>query len=161
MKHTTLTIFLVLGVGLAACPSMDRDAANGPEAREDAEDAKAQRDKAKTEAKEAAHAMRDYVYAEKTEFVAEMKKDLTAIQADLDRLSAEVEQSSGKAKADAKVELEAAREQWAEAKVQLEAAESATEDTWDDVKGGFKKSYHELKTSMANARQWLSDEIEP
>ena len=161
MTHTTLTIVLLLGVGLAGCPSTDRDTANGPEAREDAQDAKAQRDKAKTETKEAAHAMRDYVYAEKTEFVAEMKKDMVVIQADLDRLSAEVEQSSGKAKADAKVELDAARKQWAEAKAQLDAAESATEDTWDDVKDGFKKSYGELKTSMANARQWLSDEIEP
>jgi gas vesicle protein len=105
--------------------------------------------------------MRDYVYAEKTEFVDAMKKDLAAIEADLDRLSAEVEQSRGEARAKAKLELEAARKKWAEAKAQLDAAEAATEDTWEDVKRGFKKSYGELKESIAEARQWLSDEIEP
>jgi hypothetical protein len=159
MKHTTLTLLLLLDAGLAGgCSSKDRDAANGPENRESADE---QRDKAKTETKEAAHAMRDYVYAEKAEFVAQMKKDLTGIQADMDRLSAEVERSNGEAKAKAKLELDAAREKWGKAKLQLDAAESATEDTWEDVKVGFEKSYGELKDSIAQTRQWLSDEIEP
>lgn len=159
MKHTTLTLLIVLAAGLAGgCPTKDRDVANEPEKRGSAEEP---RDKAKAETKEAAQALRDYAYAEKTEFVDEMKKDLAAAQADLDRLAAEVERSRGKAKADAKLELDAAREKWTQAKAQLDAAENATEETWDDVKGGFKKSYGELEGSIANARQWLSDEIEP
>ncbi len=163
MKHATLMILLLLATGLAAgCPALDRDTADEPKARGPAEERRDEaKEKVKTETKEAAQAMRDYVYAERAVFVAEMKKDLAAAQADLDRLSAEVDQSSGEAKADAKRKLDAAREKWAQTKAQLDAAESATEDTWEDVKGGVKKSYGELKESIADARQWLSDEIEP
>jgi hypothetical protein len=163
MKHTTPTILLLLGAGFTGgCPAQDRDAADGSKARGSAEERRDEaKEKVRTETKEAAQAMRDYVYAERTEFVAEMKKDLAAAQADLDRLSAEVDRSSGEAKAKAKLELDAAREKWAQAKVRLDAAESATEDTWEDVKRGFKESQAELKKSIANTRQWLSDEIEP
>ena len=163
MNHTTLTILLLLGAGVAGgCPAKDRDTANEPEERGSAEQRRDEaKESVKKETKEATQAMRDYVYAERAVFVAEMKKDLAAAQADLDRLSAEVDQSSGEAKAKAKLELDAAREKWAQAKVRLDAAESATEDTWEDVKRGFKESHDELKESIAEARQWLSDEIEP
>ena len=90
-----------------------------------------------------------------------MTKELADIQTELDRLSAKVEKSTGEAKAEAKLKLEAAREQWAKAKKQLEAAQGATESTWDDVKSGVKKSYGELQDSVAKARQWVSDKIEP
>ena len=53
------------------------------------------------------------------------------------------------------------RKKWAQAKKQLDRAESATESTWNDVKGGFEKSYGELKDSFEKTRQWLSEKIEP
>jgi phage host-nuclease inhibitor protein Gam len=111
--------------------------------------------------KEAAQSMQDYTYAQKAEFVAKMKKDLAEIQEELDRLSAKVDRSSGAVKADAATQLEAVREKWAQAKKQLDQAGSATESSWDDVKGGFKNIYGELKDSFDKTRQWISDKIEP
>jgi chromosome segregation ATPase len=140
------------------CKSTDGNSAVGPKQRETAA---AQLDKAKTETKEAAQAMQDYTYAQKAEFIDKMKKELVGIQEELDRLSARVDTSIGAEKADAKTKLEAVREKWARAKKQLDQAESATESDWDDVKGGFKKSYGELKDSFEKTRQWLSDKIEP
>jgi hypothetical protein len=119
------------------------------------------RDRARTETEEAAHAMQDYAYAQKVEFVDEMRKELVDIQEELDRLSAKVERSSGAAKAEARTQLDAVREKWAQAKKQLDQAESATESTWDDVMGAFKKSYGELEDAIVKTRQWLSDKIEP
>jgi len=159
MKHTILVITFLLVAGLAvSCASTDGKSAAGPRQRENAA---AQLDKAKMETKEAAQAMQDYTYAQKAEFVDKMKKELAEIQEELDRLSAKVEKSSGAAKAEAKKQLEAVREKWALAKKQLDQAESATESTWDSVKGGFKKSYGELKDSFEKTRQWLSEKIEP
>jgi chromosome segregation ATPase len=159
MRHTILVIaFLLVAAFAVGCKSTDGKSAAETKQRENAA---AQLDKAKTETKEAAQAVQDYAYAQKTEFVEKMKKELVEIQEELDRLSAKVERSSAAAKADAKVKLEAVREKWAQAKKQLDQAESATESTWDDVKGGFKKLYGELKDSFDKTRQWLSDKIEP
>jgi hypothetical protein len=48
-----------------------------------------------------------------------------------------------------------------QAKKQLDLAESATESSWEDVKGSFKKSLDDLKDSIDKTRQWLSDKIAP
>ena len=117
--------------------------------------------KAKAATKEAAQAMQDYAFTQKTEFVATMNKELVAIQEELDQLTAKVESSGGAAKADAKAKLEAAREKWALTKRALDQAESATESSWSDVKGGFRQSYAGLKDSIAMTRRWLSDKIAP
>jgi hypothetical protein len=117
-------------------------------------------EKAEVETKEAAKASQDYAYARKAEFVAKMKKDLADIQAEIDRLSARVDKSSGAAKADAKTRLEAVRQSWAQARKRLDEAEGATESTWDDVKGGVRKSYGEVKDSFEKTRDWMSGKIE-
>ena len=90
-----------------------------------------------------------------------MNGRLAEIQEELDRLSAKVDRSSGVVKVEGETQLEAVREKWAQAKKQLDRAESATESTWDDVKGGFETLYGELKDSFEKTRQWLSDKIEP
>jgi hypothetical protein len=90
-----------------------------------------------------------------------MKKDLVSIQEELDGLGAKVESAGGSAKAEAKVKLAAVREKWAQAKKQVDRAETATASDWDDVKGGFKQSYADLKDSFDKTRQWLSDKIAP
>ena len=159
MKHTILVItFFLVAAFAVSCTSKAGKSAAEAKHRETAE---AQLDKAKTETKEAAQAVQDYAYAQKAEFVDNMKKELVEIQEELDRLSAKVDRSSAAAKADAKAKLEAVREKWAQAKKQLDQAESATESTWNDVKGGFKKLYGELRDSFDKTRQWLSDTIEP
>jgi len=159
MRHTILIITLILVAGLAvSCASTEGKQAAGPK---HGETAAAQLDKAKTETKETAQAVKDYTYAQKTEFVAWMKKELAELQEQLDRLSAKVESSSGAAKADAKIKLDAVREKWTQVKKQLDQAEGATESTWDDVKAGIKKSYGDVKDSFDTTRQWLSDKIAP
>ena len=172
MRHTILIITFLLVAGLAVgCTPKDGKSAAGPKHRETAaaqreaetktkEADQAGRDYAHAQ-KEAVEARQDYAYAQKAEFVDKMKKELVGIQEELDRLSAKVDRSRGAAKAEAKTQLEAVRAKWAQAKKQLDRAESATESTWDDVKGGFKKSYGELKDSFEKTRQWLSEKIEP
>jgi len=158
MRHGILIISFLLVAALAVgCTPTDEKSAVGPEESKTA----AQFDKAKTEMKEAAQSMQDYTYAQKAEFVDNMKKELNEIQEELDRLSAKVDRSSGAVKADAETQLEAVREKWAQAKKQLDRAGSATESTWDDVKGGFEKIYGELEDSFEKTRQWISDKIEP
>ncbi len=90
-----------------------------------------------------------------------MKKELAEIQNELDQLSAKIDKSSGAVKADAKTQLEALREKWAQAKKQLDQAESSTESTWEKVKDNLKKYYGELKDSLEKTRRWLSDKIKP
>ena len=140
--------FLVAGFALG-CPSKPPETAF------------AQRDRVRTESREALQAARDYAYAERAEFVGEMKKDLAEIQGEMDRLRARIERSSGEAQADARARLDAVRAKWDQAKAQLDRAEGATESTWDDVKGGFRKVHGDLKESFLQTRQWLGDKIAP
>jgi uncharacterized membrane-anchored protein YhcB (DUF1043 family) len=159
MRHMMMVITFLFIAGLAVgCASTDGKSAVGSR---QSETAAAQLDKGQADTKEAAQAIQDYPYAQKAEFVDKMKKDLAEIQKELDRLSAKVDKSSGAAKEDAKTQLNAVREKWAQAKKQLDQAESATESTWDDVKSGVKKSYGELKDSFTKTRQWLGEKIEP
>jgi len=150
MRYETLFILMLLVAALpSGCNSPDGTSAIA-----------AQRDKAKTETTEALQASADYVNAEKVVFVEKMKKELVAIQKDLNRLSAKIDQSSGAAKADAKIKVKELQEKWAQAKLRLDQAESASASTWNDVKVGFKQSYDDLKDSFDKTRQWLSDKIE-
>jgi gas vesicle protein len=157
MKHKQLAItFLAITVFAVGCkPSAENSAT-------ETRDATAQQfDKVKKETKEAAQEMKDYAYAQKAEFVTKMQDQLSEINRDLDQLSAKVEKANDAAKAEAKPKLEALREQAAKLNKQLDEAKSATESTWDDVKGGFKKGYSELKNAFQQARQWVSDKIAP
>ncbi len=151
MRHAKLTIMaFAITIFAVGCSSTGGKAA--PES---------QPGEVKTEVKEAGRAIRDYTYDQKDDFVKATKQELADIQAELDRLEAKVERSSGAVKDEAKLKLAAVREKWSAVKVRLEQAEQATEATWDDVQSGFKAAYHDLASSFASARQWLSDKIEP
>ena len=159
MKQTTpfFTFFFVATLAVG-CTFADKENAAEPN---DGSTAAVQLENARTENRMAGREMEDYAYAQRAEFVREMKEELTKIEGELDRLSAEIEDSSGAAKADAKVKLAAVREKWVQAQNQLNRAEGATDSTWDDVKGGFDESYTDLKDAFVDSRQWLSDKIEP
>lgn len=149
LRHTILVITFPLVTALAVgCGSKQGESA-------------AARDRAMMETEEAAQAMQDYAYAQKAEFVDEMRRELADIQEELDRLSARVERSSGVAKAEARTQLDAVREKWAQVNTQLDQAESANESTWDDMMGAFKESYAALEDSFEKTRQWMSDKIAP
>ena len=118
-------------------------------------------DKAKTETAAAAHDMKEYTFAQKTEFVTKMQGQLDALNKDLDQLSAKIESSSDTIKADAKPKLQALRDQSAALTKHLENARNATESTWDSVKATSQKAFDSAKDGFQQARQWLSDKIQP
>jgi ABC-type transporter Mla subunit MlaD len=118
-------------------------------------------DKAKTETAEAARDMKDYTFAQKGEFVTKMQGQLDALNKDLDQLSAKIESSSDAIKADAKPKLQALRDQSAQLAKQLDNARNATESTWDSVKATSQKAFDSAKDGFQQARQWVSDKIQP
>jgi len=120
-----------------------------------------QMDKAKTETASAAQDMKNYTYAQKSEFVTKMQTQLDALNKDLDQLSAKIESSSDTIKADAKPKLQALRDQSAALTKHLENARNATESTWDSVKATSQKAFDSAKDGFQQARQWLSDKIQP
>ena len=159
MQHRMLTGVFLAGAALAVgvTPMHGTSAA----VSEQGETAATKRDRAESETKDAAEATRDYAYAQRAEWVRNMKAELAKIKNELDRLSAKVDRSGGAAKADARAKLKSVRKNWVQAKKQLDQAGSATESTWDEVKDRIGKSYRELKDSVEETRQWLSDKIAP
>jgi len=118
-------------------------------------------DKAQTATENAAHDMKDYAFAQKAEFVTKMQGQLDALNKDLDQLSAKIESSSDAIKADAKPKLQALRDQSAQLTKQLDNARNATESTWDSVKATSQEAFDSAKDGFQQARQWLSDKIQP
>jgi archaellum component FlaC len=148
MKHKTLVItFLSVTAFAVGCKKE--------------ETASQQLDNVKTETKAAAREMKDYSFAQKAEFTEKMQTQLAEINRDLDQISAKIEKSSDPAKAEAKLKLQALREQVAKLNKQVEEAKSATESTWGDVKAAFNKGYSELKDGFQQARQWVSEKVAP
>jgi ABC-type transporter Mla subunit MlaD len=120
-----------------------------------------QLDKAQNKTAAAAQDMKDYTYARKTEFVANMQGQLDALNKDLDQLSAKIDSSSDTVKTEAKPKLQALRDQTAELTKQLDKARNATESTWDSVKATSQKAFDSVKDGFQQARQWVSDKIQP
>ena len=120
-----------------------------------------QLDKAKAETTAAAQDMKNYTFAQKAEFVTKMQAQLDALNKDLDQLSAKIDSSSDTVKAEAKPKLQALRDQTAELTKQLDNARNATESTWDSVKATSQKTFDSVKDGFQQARQWLSDKIQP
>src|SRR5688572_14501587 len=93
---------------------------------------------------EAITAITDYTYAQKEEFVDAAQRELSDIQAEMDRLRTKVDNSTGEVRADAKAKLEVVREKWAVVKAQVDEAETATEETWEDVQQGYQTAQSDL-----------------
>ena len=163
MKRTIRIIgFLLLeGVGglVMSCVEPTHDDAKD-QSDEPGNPAK-ERENAMTATKEAAEALKVYAYAERDEFIDVANRDLAEIQAEMDRLRQVAARSRGAARADAEAKLEVVAERWADAKAHVERAESATESTWEDAQARYRKTRSDLKTSLDESRQWLSDRIEP
>ena len=159
MKHKIRAFSCCLGAVLVmGCTSTNGESAALAKLHANAE---TQSNKAKAEVQVADQAWQDYSYAQRAQFVDKTKRDLDGIHDELERLAAKVEKLDGAAKADAKTKLAVVQDKWTQAKKQLGRAESATESGWDEMQGGFKKAYHELKESFDTMRQWLSDKIAP
>jgi phage host-nuclease inhibitor protein Gam len=110
---------------------------------------------------DASQDMKDYNYSEKDDFVRKMQGQMDDINRDLDQLSMKIEKSDAAAQAEDRPKLKALRDQVVVLNQQLEKAKTADATAWDDIKSGMKKGYADLKTGIANARQWASEKIAP
>jgi hypothetical protein len=160
MKHRVRIIgLLVFGVLATSCNKpKDEDS----KAQSDQPGTAAtQREKAITATKEAAQSVRVYAYAERDEFIDAANRELSDIQAEMERLRRVIDRSSGATRADAEARLKVVSDRWAAAKAQLDSAEAATEASWEDVQSRYRAARGDLKRSFDDARQWLSERIEP
>jgi len=123
-----------------------------------AENTRQHMQKARKESTEAVQATKDYAYAARDELVKDIQNDLAAINGALLELSAKADRS---AKADAKAKLQALRDGAAKLTRELEKVNTAQEAAWDHVKADLRKSNEDLKSSVAQARVWLSDKVAP
>jgi chromosome segregation ATPase len=150
MKNTILaTTFFAIAAIAVGCKPTDNTSTSQ------------QLEKVKTETRADAQAMKEYAYAQKAEFVTAMQVQLDTLNKDIDALAKKIDNSSDEVKADAKPKLQALRDKAAELNKQLDEAKNASESTWDSVKVGSEKAYHDLKDDFQQARQWASDKIAP
>lgn len=157
MKTTyTLCIVLLLAVLGAGCKPTENDpyspatntaAPAAPETR--------------TNAGASESSLTNYTYAQKDQFVEQMRGEIADLKKEADQLGERIERSSGGAKEEAKVRLGELRGKVAELEKKLEGAESASADTWEEMKAGFNRSYEEMKKMFNEGRQWLSEKIAP
>jgi leucyl aminopeptidase (aminopeptidase T) len=118
-------------------------------------------EKVQKETREAVEASKSYAYAQREAFAAKVREQIAHLQTEIDQLSLRAENSSAAAKEDAQKALAEVREKVAKLNERLAEVPTATESTWDNVRDGLDKSYDEIKKSVNQARQWLSEKIAP
>jgi cytochrome c556 len=118
-------------------------------------------DKAQDAVKDASMDLKNYTYERKAEFVAAMNKQVAVLEINIKELSSMIEKSSDKVKTEAEPKLAALRQQSELLTKQVEAISKSTPTTWDGIKADANSAYVSLKDSLAQARQWVSDKIEP
>jgi TolA-binding protein len=103
----------------------------------------------------------DYSFEKKDEFVAKMKEQLNDVNREIEKLSAKASSSADSAGKDAKERLERLQDKSASLKIEINKTESATESTWNDVKASSKKVYGDVKDSLRDAGNWVSEKVNP
>lgn len=161
MKRKSLIIGLFSAATFVVVVGCKQETGGSSTAAETRPDPSVQLDQVKQKTKEAMDATADYAYAQKLEYAAKIRAQLSELDKEVDRLSARVEASSASTKAEATAKLEALREKVRQLGEKLDGVPGATEATWNDVKAGLKSGYDEVKESIAQARQWMSDKISP
>ena len=111
--------------------------------------------------KENAKAIKEYAHSQKAEFVANMKVELEQTKSELNAIIGKMDKASAELKAKAQPKILALQEQMKQLDTQLEAVNNSAESTWDSVKSTFSSAYDSTKNGVKEARQWLSNQIEP
>jgi hypothetical protein len=153
-SNHVLSTALSLALMATACNQSD----NQPSA---SDSSASKLEQAKRQAHEAVQSAKDYAYSQKAEFTAEMRKLIADLNREMDDLSAKVQAASPTAKVEAKAKLQDLREKTAALDVRLDAIKDATAPGWESVKLEVKQGYDELRASVNQARQWLSEKIAP
>ncbi|HEX4343445.1 MAG TPA: hypothetical protein VH255_08640, partial [Verrucomicrobiae bacterium] len=97
----------------------------------------------------------------KEDVIATMRVDLDRLKAQMNVLGAKIQSGSETVKAEAQPKLEALREKIADLDQQLDKAKDASASKWDEFKAGFEKSSADVKNSLSEARDWVSEKISP
>ena len=103
----------------------------------------------------------NYTYAQKEIFLDRKKNELADIEQELNQLVEKVDTSKNEVKVEAKKRLNAFRVELKQTKTNIEKVENADESKWEAAKTSFNTTNSNLKGSLAEISQWLSDKIEP
>lgn len=117
--------------------------------------------RAKAKARATTQNREDHPFAQQAEFTGEMLGRMAEVYQELNLLAARIEKSGAAAQPEARIRLQALREQTAQLNRQLGEFTNATEATWGDVKAVFEAGHAALKERFHDARQWASDRIAP
>ncbi len=115
----------------------------------------------KADTKETAKAIKEYAHAQRVEFANLMKADINASKQELDQIAIKLKTASTSVKAKTEPRIKELREQITKLEAQLEAVKDSDESNWTSVKSGFSNAYDATKKGLNEARQWVSDQIQP
>lgn len=139
MKLRTLALVLMLAA--VAQPSLADDKTTGKDVGKKVEDA------GKT--------IGSYTIAERDQAIKSAQKALRDMDAQLNRMEkkvgAEWDKMDAAARNDAKATMKGLHRQRNETAAWLGKLQKSSAESWDEVKGGFVKSYESLKQSLAKA----------
>jgi chromosome segregation ATPase len=154
--HLIQLPLVVAVVLLASCsPSPESSATQSAEASTKA------LAKVKTETAETAKAIDDYAHAQRVEFASRMKVELDASKRELELIATKLKTASAPIQAKAEPKVKELRDQIAKLDAQLETVKNSSESTWSSVKNGFSSAWESTQSGLNEARQWVSDKIEP
>ena len=109
--------------------------------------------------KETLGASRDYTFAKKDEFIAKAKADLKALDAKIKELRKKSSHTSGETKTNAQEKLKNLHSQRDALEEKLKEAKAAGAEDWDKAKAGVTNGLEEVKDSVKDAWQWMSDKV--
>lgn len=87
----------------------------------------------------------------KQEYERKLKAQLTEWEADINRLRAKADAAQAEAKVKYLEEIEELRAQKKKAEARLDELEDASEDAWEDLKGGIDTAWKNLGNAVSNA----------
>jgi DNA repair exonuclease SbcCD ATPase subunit len=112
-----------------------------------------------TDIKESMQPVADYTYDKKDDFVAKASADLSALDQKIQELSDKAATASDSVKNEAQTKLQDLRNQRVELDKKLDAVKNASQADWNELKVGFQTSYDDVKTSLKQTWQWLTDKL--
>ncbi len=123
--------------------------------------AQRQADRTQDAIAEAARDFKAYTYEQKEQFIASMEKELVAIENNIEELGRTVQRTTGDTKAAAEDRLKKLRSQAGLLKSNINDVKNANASTWEQVKNNTHEIYENVKSSLNDARQWVSDTVAP
>lgn len=103
----------------------------------------------------------DYSYSQKDAFISKIQAELNQLKQDMNALGDKIANGTEAVKEEAQPKFAALRDKVKNMDDQLAKVKNASASTWNDVKAGFEQASTDVKNSVTQARQWLSEKIAP